>query len=133
MLAAQTFDASNYVYLSTGTQKPAWYQSTIEEAVAEFGLLSYEPPYFFDDQVCGLCQPILTSQVVIIDISTADAGIFYDLGLVHAVGVPYLVLKQRAVQLPAKFAQLKYAPYDDAFSLKMAISSWLSQFARDEL
>lgn len=130
-LTAQSFDTKIWAYLSTGTYAP-WYQATIGETMGQFGLTPYDPHLFINGDVCDLCHPLLISQVAIIDVSAMSADVFYDLGLAHALGVPYLLLKHTTTRLPHKFTALDVAEYEDAADLQAAVVEWLAGLVGNE-
>jgi DNA-binding NtrC family response regulator len=128
--AAQAFDTAAYVYLSAGTMAPPWYQSALEDTIAQFGLTLYKRTSFANQRdFCTLCQPILSSWLAILDVSAANPATFFDLGLVHALGVPYLVLRRNDAYIPDRLAHLPFFDYYDKNSLCESISRGLNQLA----
>ena len=124
---AHMFDSQNYVYAPMSLTVPRWYRRALEEVVLSFGLKLYDPVITAENETfCELCQPIFASQVVVIDIAATPTAL-YDLGLVHALGIPYIALKRRGSQLPEKLTHLTFLEYDDEASLRSSIQSGLNQ------
>lgn len=124
------FDAENYVYLAVGVSTPGWYQTTLVETLAQFDMKIYRTAEFAaNDNFCPVCQPVLSSRLAIIDISTTASTVFYELGLAHAIGVPCLILKRAGRSVPAHFSQMKVFEYADEADLRKAVLTWLQSLA----
>ncbi|MCB0192040.1 MAG: sigma-54-dependent Fis family transcriptional regulator [Anaerolineae bacterium] len=129
----KAFDNENYVYLAVGVSTPGWYHSTIVETLSPFDLRVYHPSEFAaNEDFCPICQPILSSRLAIVDISTTASTVFYELGLAHAIGLPCLVLKRAGRAVPAYFRQMNIAEYSDEADLRKAILSWLQLLMKPE-
>jgi hypothetical protein len=59
----------------------------------------------------GVWGDILRAGIVIAELSTPNPNVFYELGLVHALGKDTIVLKEKAVKLPADFGGTLYVEY----------------------
>jgi hypothetical protein len=55
---------------------------------------------------------LLSAGLVIADISVANANVFYELGLAHALGRDVFLMKQHGVRLPADFGGAHYYEYE---------------------
>lgn len=122
----RAFDSEHYVYLAVGVSTPGWYQSTIMDTLTQFDMKIYRPSEFaMNGDFCPVCQPILSSRLAIIDISTTASTVFYELGLAHATGLPCLILKKAGRAVPAHFRQMRIAEYSDEADLRQALLSWL--------
>jgi hypothetical protein len=55
---------------------------------------------------------LLHAGVVIADVSTLNANVFYELGLAHALGKDTFILKQAGAKLPADIGGAHYHEYD---------------------
>jgi predicted nucleotide-binding protein len=60
----------------------------------------------------GVWSDILQAGIVIAELSTPNPNVFYELGLVHALGKDTVILKEKAVKLPADFLGTLYVEYD---------------------
>ncbi|HRV91998.1 MAG TPA: sigma-54 dependent transcriptional regulator [Anaerolineae bacterium] len=124
----QAFDEENYVYLAVGVSTPGWYQSAIADLLAQFDMKIYNAAEFSaNENFCPICQPLLSSRLAIIDISTTASTVFYELGLAHAIGLPCLVLKRTGRAVPAYFSQMKIFEYTDESDLRKSILTWLNE------
>lgn len=62
---------------------------------------------------------VLKAGVVIAELSTENPNVFYELGLVHALGKDTVILKEKAVKLPADFHGTLYVEYVTSDKKKM--------------
>jgi hypothetical protein len=87
-------------------------------------------PVRVGDLAGNVWDAILHAGVIVADISVPNANVYYEVGLVHALGKDTLYLKQRGVDLPADFGNAHYYEYDaqnpgDAKpQLKKALEDW---------
>jgi hypothetical protein len=66
----------------------------------------------------GVWRDILQAGIVIAELSTPNPNVFYELGLVHALGKDTVILKEKAVKLPADFLGTLYVEYVAGDKLK---------------
>ncbi len=60
----------------------------------------------------NIWNSILKAGVVVADVSELNANVFYELGMIHALGKESILLKRRDTQVPADFAGELYREYD---------------------
>lgn len=126
-LIAQKFDAKKYVYLSLGPDRPAWHEAAVTSALTPFDLKPYDGTNSVSDSdFCPVCGPILSSQLAILDISTANPATFYELGLAHAVGLPCAVLKKVGSHVSENLGRTNLLEYRDETSLREMLVVWLN-------
>lgn len=125
---AGSFDAENFVYLAAADDRPFWYQVTLADTLNQFSLKLYDLQKNQPGEiVCDICQPILSSSLAIIDVSTPDPTTFYKLGLAHAIGVPCAIVKQRYTPTPDYLNGMKIYEYEDETSLRKSILTWINK------
>jgi hypothetical protein len=84
------------------------------------------------DLTSNIWQEILKTGVVIADVSAPNVNVFYELGLVHAIGKDTLLLKRNDSVLPADFGGAHFYEYSlndlDTGRIKLtkALSDWAS-------
>jgi hypothetical protein len=82
------------------------------------------------DLVSNILQAICEAGIVIVDLSSPNPNVYYELGLCAAIGKDYRVLKQDCVELPADLAGAHYIEYslsdivDARDRLAKEISAW---------
>ena len=59
----------------------------------------------------GIWSEILEAGVVVADVSSPNVNVFYELGLVHALGKDTILLKSKDAELPADFGGAHYYEY----------------------
>lgn len=64
------------------------------------------------DLTTNIWQSILRAGVVIAEVSVPNVNVFYELGLVHALGKDTILLKRADSTLPADFGGAHYHEYD---------------------
>ena len=69
-------------------------------------------PIRIGDLTRNVWDALLHAGVIVADISVPNANVYYELGLVHALGKDTLCLKQKGKPLPADFGNAQYYPYD---------------------
>ncbi len=112
------------------------YTEMIEPAVKGAGLECSrgDQPVRVGDLTTNIWSEILKAGIIIADISSPNVNVFYELGLVHAVGKDALLLKRKDVILPADFGGAHYYEYSlDALvvgraKLEDALSKWADEF-----
>lgn len=63
------------------------------------------------DLTSNIWREILRVGVIIADISSPNVNVFYELGLVHAIGKDVILLKRKDAELPADFGGAHYYEY----------------------
>jgi hypothetical protein len=62
----------------------------------------------------NILQAICDAGIVIVDVSTPNLNVYYELGLCHAIGKDVRIIKQGGSKLPADLAGVQYIEYSDA-------------------
>jgi hypothetical protein len=76
---------------------------------------------------------LMQSGLVIADVSAPNPNVFYEIGLIHALGKDTFILKQKDAKVPADFGGSHYYEYDinklsaGKILLKQEIESWAAQ------
>lgn len=76
---------------------------------------------------------LLHAGMAIADVSALNPNVFYELGLVHALGKDTIILKQAGSKLPADFGGAHYHEYDlqDLGAGKAWLTAELSKWSKD--
>jgi hypothetical protein len=112
------------------------YAQLIEPAVRGAGLECSrgDIPVRVGDLSTNIWNEILKAGIIIADVSSANVNVFYELGLVHAVGKDALLLKRKDAALPADFGGAHYYEYSvDKLSegraqLQEALLQWSAEY-----
>jgi hypothetical protein len=88
----------------------------IMPAIEQAGLacIRGDMPVRVTDLTNTVWTEIIKAGLVLADLSSVNANVFYELGLAHALGKDTFVLKQRDVTLPADFGGSHFYEYDRA-------------------
>jgi hypothetical protein len=89
------------------------YSNLIEPAVkaAGFQCIRGDSIVRTGDLTANILNEILVMGVAIVDVSTPNPNVFYELGLCHAIGKDTLLLKQTGMVMPADLAGAHYSEY----------------------
>lgn len=102
----------------------------ISNTIRKLGLESFPPEEIPNalTAMCHNCFPIQSSRFAIVDISKSDAQTLYAVGLLHALGVPTLLLKQTSVEVLTSFSKSEIRDYNTEGELLLIIETWLTEF-----
>jgi len=83
--------------------------------------------------VSNVLQAICEAGIVVVDISAPNPNVYYELGLCHAIGKDYRLLKQSDVKLPADLEGAHYIEYslDDLRSGSHELKTQLKDWAKN--
>lgn len=127
---AREFDTGCYVYISFGDDLPTWYQPAIVDILTQFGLKPYEVINFpADKNFCPICQPIISSQLAIFDVSDTHSTVLYKLGIAHANGLYCLILRKKGGRRSETLKDIEVHEYHDEVSLRSSILAWLDHLS----
>jgi len=90
-----------------------YYSDVFQPAIREAGLLPlradeiFSPGIFMRDVVTG----IVTSSVVLAELSGRNPNVFYELGLAHAYSKPVIMISQEKEAVPSDLQGLRWIPY----------------------
>jgi len=74
--------------------------------------------------LCDVCVPIQACHYAIVDVTESTQQVFYELGLLHALGVPVLMMLRDGYDLPVGFTADVVAAYDDSDDARMIVEQW---------
>lgn len=77
-------------------------------------------------QICATCVPIQSCQYAVLELAQNSEQVFYELGMLHALGAAVLVVKLYETNLPALFGTTKVMSYQDIEELSSLIEDWLT-------
>ncbi len=99
---------------------------TIEEKIKRLGLNPFPPEKIPDalTSMCYVCVPIQSSRYAILDISEPSPQHFYEMGLLHALGIPTLLICRTTSVMILESDMVTYLDDSD---LPELIHSWLVQ------
>lgn len=101
----------------------------VEKLAKQFGMNVF-PPEQIDNALmpmCDVCVPIQSSRYAILDLSETSGKVFYEIGLLHSMGVTTLLLSKSGVMLPDFFNTTQIMEYHDAEDLLHAVENWLRE------
>lgn len=116
-----------FVVMQYGEPYDTLYRDVIELIATDMGFHPfraddvYRPGLVLQDIVRGLVE----SEVVIAEITPANANVFYELGHAHAFGKPTILLAQRGRELPFDIHGYRCIFYDDTIGGKKDIENTL--------
>ena len=96
----------------------AWSNKVLGElitpAVEQAGLacIRGDMPVRVSDLTNTVWTEIIKAGLILADLSSVNANVFYELGLAHALGKDAFILKQRGINLPADFGGSHFYEYD---------------------
>lgn len=85
------------------------------------------------DLTSNIWSSILSSGIIVGDVSAVNANVFYELGLAHALGKDTFILKRKGAVIPADFAGAHYYEYEleDLEAAKRLLLEELERWASD--
>lgn len=97
----QGYQNKRRVYLRLNSVSPSGFAEQAHLAITRSGFTVQRQVSTDGKRVphCRYCMPIQMSHYAIIDLSSDDPTLLYELGLVHSLGLPVLFLKQENVTL----------------------------------
>ncbi len=78
--------------------------------------------------MCTYCFSIQSSKYAIVDVSKQDTQTLYEVGLLHALGIPTLMLKHNSANILPTFHTSNIQEFDTDDSLEITIEGWLKEF-----
>ncbi|MBN2004573.1 MAG: sigma-54-dependent Fis family transcriptional regulator [Anaerolineae bacterium] len=78
--------------------------------------------------MCNVCKLIQTCKYGITDISAFGGNVLYELGLMHAIGVPCAILKEYRTDLAADIQGLLFLEYSNVDTLALSLSRWIARY-----
>ena len=108
------------------------YEHAIKPALLATGLVSWKADEAFRniDLMCKVCAGIQESGAAIIDISTWNANVLFELGLIYGLGKEAFIIKQKNAQVPVDLHGMIYVPYDNYNKLKEELIKYLENYKR---
>jgi hypothetical protein len=76
--------------------------------------------------MCQVCVAIQSSHYAIVEM-TGAGGSFYELGMLHALGVPTLILCPGERRLPPQFGMSTVTYYTDIDKVQNIIEHWIAE------
>lgn len=76
---------------------------------------------------------IVSSRIVIADITSRNANVFYELGLAHAIGKPVILLTQDVDDIPFDLNRYRHIVYEDNFDGYESLGNQLTNTIQDIL
>lgn len=77
--------------------------------------------------LCSTCVPIQSSHYAILDISDANYQTMYEIGMIHALGIPTLFLKNSGSRVPVLEGATAIVEYQNYNDLCSHIENWLRE------
>jgi len=105
------------------------YEAAIKPALESQGLRAWkadEEPRTIDI-MCKVCQGIQRSRGAILNLTTWNPNVLFELGLVTALGKPRLLIRERDDSSLGELHPLEHVSYSDFGELKQRVERWLSK------
>ena len=104
-------------------------EHAIREVLLEYGLVPVLSKDYVEPKtlLCNVCHPLQTCKYGITDISRQNPGVFYELGIMHALGMHCVILKKKRAKEPADLHGLLHLEYASVRSLKEQLARWIEQ------
>ena len=77
-----------------------------------------------------IIRRIFSSDLVIVDISTLNPNIFYELGIAHTLGKPLITIAREGIQIPFDINAIRVLRYDSAELLRVMLRDWIQKIAQ---
>ncbi|MCB0368037.1 MAG: sigma-54-dependent Fis family transcriptional regulator [Bdellovibrionales bacterium] len=117
--------SESFVFISDSPQTPKWFRGTLVEFLAQFGLKSVNDNHMLDEVPCKICYRILSSKLAILDFTVPDPQLYYELGMLNAVGIPCIQLIHNEAAVSGQQFSTNLHSYDDGRSLVKNVEDWL--------
>lgn len=116
-----------FVVMQFGAPFDSIYQDVIAPVALEMGFLAERADDFQGPGIIlrDIIETILTSGVVIAEITPPNPNVFYELGYAHALGKPTILLAERGLQLPFDVSGYRVIFYDNTIAGKQAVEDAL--------
>ena len=100
-----------------------------ERGIGEKRIFRADQWTYSGDFVCKICKAIQESRVVVADITSGNANVFFELGLAVGLGKPAILIHDEKVtegKVPSDLLAWEYIPYDGK---NPADKEWLEHFS----
>jgi two-component system response regulator AtoC len=126
---ASTYNRFPRVYLRL-SQKEAQFLQSIQHQIEGLGMAVFQAERLKDAPIamCDICVPIQSSRYAVIDLTTPNEQLYYELGLLHALGIPVLALRNINAKIPSRFDPSSFREYTNEGDIMDAIKHWLSGY-----
>jgi len=125
--------AKAFVIMQFSEPSKSLYEEVIINICKEMNLFVYKadeiykPGFILNDIIWG----ILSSEIIIADITPENANVFYELGYAHAFNKPTILLAQRGTPLPFDVSGYRVIFYDDSIKGKREIEEQLRKHLKN--
>lgn len=109
------------------------YKAAIRPALESVGFQPWkadEEPRIIDI-MCKVCRGIQISRGAIINLTTWNPNVLFELGLALALNKPVLLIREENDRTGGELQPLKYLKYSDLSHLRRQIEPWLKKFRRE--
>jgi hypothetical protein len=76
-----------------------------------------------------IIRRIASADLVIVDLSQANPNIYYELGIVHSLGVPTILLLRKSERIPFDIRDQHLIIYESISSLRATLSSFIGEIS----
>jgi hypothetical protein len=105
------------------------YKQVIQPVARQFGLEAYHAGEVYSQGLIlkDIIDGIVSSQVIIAEVTPANQNVFYELGYAHAIGKPTILLAERGKQLPFDITGHRCVFYDNTIAGKAEVEETLGK------
>jgi hypothetical protein len=81
--------------------------------------------------LCNVCKLLQTCKYGVTDISESGSNVFYELGLMHAVGVQCAIFKDRRSKTASDIGGLLFLEYTNPQSMREKLKLWIQSQVKE--
>jgi DNA-binding NtrC family response regulator len=113
----------------------AEHESTIRSLLEDYGLVPVFSKDFLEPGMllCNVCKLIQTCKYGITDISESGTNVFYELGLMHAVGVHCAILKDHRSKMMSDIGGILFLEYTNMQNLRQKLEFWIQSQVKEAI
>lgn len=124
------FHGQAYIYLRTGSSTASGFAEQVYRVAGQFGLKVQGEATIKEARIlpCHFCVPVQSSRYAIIDLTSDDPHLVYELGVLHALGIHTLLLKAVSVPDLPGFEDTLSVEYNTVTEVKDLVQKWIQGF-----
>jgi hypothetical protein len=113
----------------------AEHEKIIRETLESYGLVPVVSKDYLEPGMllCNICKLLQTCKYGVTDISLAGTNVFYELGLMHAVGIQCAILKDRRINMSSDIGGLLFLEYTSPQSLGEKLKLWIQSQVKEAI
>jgi hypothetical protein len=103
------------------------HETIIRETLESYGLVPVVSKDHLEPGMllCNICKLLQTCKYGVTDISESGSNVFYELGLMHAVGIQCAIFKDRRSTMASDIGGLLFLEYTNPQSMREKLKLWI--------